>query len=760
MEKVQWIVEGMTCSNCALTVNNYLQKQGAEQVKVNPITGEVSFGVEDPAKKPALIRGIGSLGYQVVQKDGETPVATRILFANHRQRLLFCLVFTLPLMLHMFDRWIHIHWLMNPYVQLALCIPVFIAGMDFFARSAVKSIANGLPNMNVLVTIGAVASFGYSLTGTMLNLGPDYLFYETTASIITLVLFGNYLEDVSIRTTQKAIRSLARSQKVMANMIAFDGDHQEIIFPVENTVLKHGDLVLIKSGEQVPADGRILWGDAGIDESIITGESLPVEKHAKDTVIGGSMVIDGTLKVLVTAEASDSVLSNIINLVKQAQGEKMEIRKLADKISAVFVPVVLVISLITFVVNYLVLGSVADPLMRSIAVLVIACPCAMGLATPAAIAVGLGRAARNGVLFRHAQSLELFKDIRQVVFDKTGTLTTGKFEIEKYKISTADLDDDNFKRVLFSIEKYSNHPLAKTITNAWRTKNEIRWAKVVELKGFGMQATDKEGNVYLAGSYSHVIATLTHNRQKSHSSLVPGAVHNPGNYAAATTVTPALASAEAGSIEDGDNSIEDGDNSIEDGHNLYLSINGEIAGWVDMKDEIRREAKEVVSYLKSRGIKTWLLSGDRKVKCIPVARELGIDEVMAEQSPAQKSAFVGELTAKAPTAMVGDGINDAPALAKATIGISMADASQIAIETGDVILMNKGLKNLPLALGLGKHTYLTIKQNLFWAFIYNIIAIPVAALGLLTPTFGALVMGLSDVVLAINSGRLFVKKVV
>ncbi|RYY20538.1 MAG: cadmium-translocating P-type ATPase, partial [Chitinophagaceae bacterium] len=696
-----------------LTVNKYLQKQGLEQVKVNPINGEVSFEIENAATKPDLVRGIGSLGYQVVQTEGETPVKLRRLFSNHKQRLLFCLVFTIPLMLHMVDRWIHFHWLMNPYVQLALCLPVFIAGMDFFARSAVKSIRNGMPNMNVLVTIGAVASFVYSLTGTLLKLGPDYLFYETTASIITLVLFGNYLEEASIQTTQRAIRSLARSQKVMANMIAFDGDHQELIFPVENTVLKHGDLVLIKSGEQVPADGKILWGDASINESIITGESLPVEKHAKDTVIGGSMVVDGTLKVLVTAEAKDSVLSNIINLVKQAQGEKMEIRKLADKISAIFVPVVLVISLITFIINYIILGNFAAPLMRSIAVLVIACPCAMGLATPAAIAVGLGRAAKNGILFRHAQSLELFKNIRQVVFDKTGTLTTGKFVIDSYKIIDPGMTDDDFKKILFSIEKYSNHPIARSLSTTWKTKNEIRWAKIEEVKGSGMQATDKEGNTYLAGSYGYIL-----NETKN-------SLHLP-----------------------------------EDGHNLYLGINGKPAGWVNMKDEIRPEAKQVVTYLKSKGIKTWLLSGDRKAKCLLVAGELGIDEVMAEQSPAEKAFFIEGLTSGLPTAMVGDGINDAPALAKATIGVSMADASQIAIETGDVILMNKGLKNLPLALGLGKHTYLTIKQNLFWAFIYNIVAIPVAAAGLLTPTFGALVMGLSDVVLAINSVRLFVKKVV
>jgi Cu+-exporting ATPase len=331
----------------------------------------------------------------------------------------------------------------------------------------------------------------------------------------------------------------------------------------------------------------------------------------------------------------------------------------------------------------------------------------MGLATPAAIAVGLGRAAKNGILFRHAQSLELFKNITQVVFDKTGTLTTGEFVISKFEITDTTLSEEAFKRILFSLEKYSNHPIAKSIAQAWKVKNEIRWSRVEEIKGSGMRATDKEGNVYIAGSAKYLGDKLP-----------------------------------AGGV-----------------HNVYLLINDKLAGWVDVKDDIRAEAKQVIGYLKKRNIRTWILSGDHIEKCRAIAAELGIDEVVAEQSPEQKAIFVSNLNKQAPTAMIGDGINDAPALASATIGISMANASQISMETGDVILMNKGLKNLPLALGLGKHTFITIKQNLFWAFIYNIIAIPVAAVGLLTPTFGALVMGLSDVVLAINSVRLFVKKV-
>jgi len=384
----------------------------------------------------------------------------------------------------------------------------------------------------------------------------------------------------------------------------------------------------------------------------------------------------------------------------------------------------------------------------------------MGLATPAAIAVGLGRGAKTGILFRNATSLELFKDIRQVVFDKTGTLTTGKFVIADFAIDTLTVkremsnvsressvvsnqsasstdhspltihespftshasrlttpsaaeglpkaQPEEFKRLVYSLEKYSNHPIAKAITQEWKTKDEIRWNKIEEVKGLGMKATDKDGNEYWAGSY-RLVEKFTE----------------------------------------------------DDKHSVYVVENGQLLAWIDVKDEIRAEAKQVVNYLHSKNIKTILLSGDRTAKCEQLAKELGIDEVIAEQTPEQKLKKIGELNAIAPTAMVGDGINDAPALAKASVGVSMSEASQIAMQTAQVVLMGSGLRNLPTALGLGKHTYLTIRQNLFWAFFYNIIAIPVAAFGFLTPTFGALVMGLSDVVLGVNSVRLFVKKVV
>lgn len=708
METINWKVEGMSCANCALTISKYLEKEGNKNVKVNPVSGEVIFEtVAANGHLNALIKGIRDLGYEVVQEQEGAGKPVKEPMNKFLKYVLLTAPFTLLLLLHMFHSWLQWHWLMNPWVQLGLCLPVYLLGMSYFGRSAVKSLRNGLPNMNVLIALGATAAFVYSLYGTLTGQAEQYLFYETAATIITLVFLGNYMEEASIQHTQRALKSLARSQKVMANMIAFDDKHQEQIFEIENTALRVGDLILIKSGEQVPADCKILWGDATVDESILTGESLPLTKTVKDQMLGGSLLIDGTVKAQVTAAAANSTLSNIVNLVKQAQGEKPPVQQLADKISGIFVPVVIGIALVTLVANWLVLHEFTPALMRSIAVLVIACPCAMGLATPAAIAVGLGRAAKTGVLFRNARSLEVFKNIKQVVFDKTGTLTTGKFELASFRIIDRSVDEDAFRRIAFSMEKYSNHPIALCIAQSWRTKEELRWSSIEEIKGLGMKATDREGNIYVAGSYK-------------------AAAH-------ATT---------------------------DDTHNVYLLRNDQLLGWIDVKDELRPEAAQVVQYLKGKKIHTILLSGDRRAKCETVAQQLGIDEVIAEQTPQQKLDTIAHLSCQTPTAMVGDGINDAPALAKATIGISLSEATQVAMQTADVVLMHKGLKNLPLSLGLGRHTYITIKQNLFWAFCYNIVAIPVAAFGLLTPSFGALVMGFSDVVLAVNSVRLFVKKVV
>lgn len=707
MEKVAWKVEGMDCNTCAINIHRYLEKQGMKNVKVNFATGDVMFDAEQKVSSEKLSKGIFDLGYTVVNGESQIVQKRRKLFQSHLQHFWFCLPFTLVLLLHMVPG-LHVHWLTNPWVQLALTIPVYLVGMSYFGPSAWKSLRNGMPNMNVLIAIGASAAFIYSLYGTLTGQAENYLFYETAATIITLVFLGNYLEETSIASTQRELNKLIRTQKVMANMIAFDDEHREQIFPVENTMLRVGDLVLIKTGEQVPIDCKILWGDAQVNEAIITGESAPVHKFPKQSLIGGSLISEGTIKAQVTAVGDDTVLAGIINLVKQAQGEKPPVQKLADKISAVFIPVVLVIALGTLIINWIVSGDFTPSLMRSIAVLVIACPCAMGLATPAAIAVGLGRSARNGILFRNATSLELFKDIKQVVFDKTGTLTTGDFEIGKWELFPVSpgIDEEEFKKIVYSLEKYSTHPIAVSVSRKWKTSHEIRWKKLEEIKGQGITATDQQGNKFEIGSYK-IASTLTH----------------------------------------------------DDKHSVYIIINGKMLGWLDVSDEIRPEANAVIKWLHSKNIKTILLSGDRKPKCDQIASTLGIDSVIAEQTPEQKLEVITRLTKENPTAMVGDGINDAPALAKATIGISMNEASQIAMQTAQVVLMNNGLKKLPMALGMGKHTYMTIQQNLFWAFAYNIIAIPVAALGFLTPIFGALVMAFSDVILAINSARLLVKRV-
>jgi len=707
MEEVQWKVDGMSCTNCALSIHKYLQSEGIKEPKVSFMEGEVQFQLPENVNKENLAKGIKGLGYKVRGNEEATPVKKWL--DTQGERSAFCFLFTLPLLIHMLPG-VHIHWMMNPYVQLAFTTPVFIVGMSYFGRSAWNSMINGIPNMNVLVAIGAIASFGYSLYGTLIGQGQAFAYYETTATIITLVFFGNYLEDSSVQSTQRALKDLVKAQKVMANMIVFDDQHKEVIFNVESSTLKVGDLVLMNTGETVPMDCKILWGEANVNESIVTGESVPVHRTMKDPLLGGSTIENGTLKAYITAVGDDTVLANILKMVKAAQGEKPPVQILADKISAVFVPLVLGIAFITLIGNYYFTAiGFGESMLRAIAVLVISCPCAMGLATPAAIAVGLGRGARNGVLFKNAKSLETFKDIKQVVFDKTGTLTTGHFTIAAHEV-IGNITQEAFKTLVYSLEKYSNHPIAKCISKEWKSNQPVAWKTIEEVKGIGIKATDHEGNEYWAGSYKVISQNVT---DKS--------------------------------------------------HNIFVLKNNILLGWLDVEDEIREEAKNVIETLHHQGIHTILLSGDQTSKCEKVGKALGIQEIISEQSPADKLAKLEALTLQSPTAMVGDGINDAPALAKATIGISLSNASHIAIQSAQVILMNQGLKNLPMALGLGRRTYETIKENLAWAFSYNIVAIPVAAFGLLGtwgPTYGALIMALSDVVLAINSLRLFRKKLV
>ena len=703
MEKVAWKVSGMHCANCALSINKALTKQGMQQVFVNPISGDVSFETttDNPQQLPKAIKAVEGLGYTV-----QTGQAVHAKHDTHQHsklwRFWFCLPFTVVLMSHMIPG-LHWHWLMQPWVQFAIALPVFVVGMQYFGSSAWRSLRGGVPNMDVLIALGALSAFGYSTYGLFTSHPADFLFFETAASIITIVFFGNFLEDLSVQRTQAAINKLSHQQVVMANMIAYDDQHQENIFAVESTALRVGDLILIRSGEPVPMDCKILSGEAEVSEALLSGESLPVMKKPGEILVGGSVMVNGQVKAYVQAVGENTVMSGIVAMMKKAQAEKPPVQQLADKISAIFVPVVLGIALLTCLGNYY-LGhhSFATSLLRSIAVLVIACPCAMGLATPAAIAVGLGRAARHGILFADVSRMELFGTIKQMVFDKTGTLTTGKFSIADFGFS---IDPEEGKHLVYHLEKMSNHPIARSVAAAWKTSSPMRWKLTTELKGLGMQATDMEGNVYKLGSKA----------------LLPDPPPAP---------------------------LRD----------LYLLKNDAVIGWLNIADDIRPEAAELMAFCRSRGITTTLLSGDTHAKCQAVAQQLGIDNVMAEKKPAEKLAIIAELTQQSPTVMVGDGINDAPALAKATISVSLSEASQLAIQSAAVVLTEGGLSQLPTAMLLGKQTYFTIKSNLFWAFAYNIVAIPVAALGFLHPTFSALIMGGSDVVLALNSLWLGVKK--
>lgn len=696
-------VEGMTCGNCVLTISKLLEKKGATNISANAASGDVSFTTSENMDVDKVFDAIDGLGYHVVREDEGQDT-------THAPRkdptgiyLLICGILTFPLLMHMFSSW---HILHNPWVQLVLATPVFAIGIRVFGISAVRSLKHGLPNMDVLIILGATAAYVYSLIGLIFHPAQahDYLFFETTASIITLVMFGNWLEHRTVKATTTAIDALVKLQPQHARVIMTDSIGKETIMDIESRFVHAGDIVLVNNGDVVPVDGEIISGDAQVDEHMITGESLPVHKKAGHDIIGGTLLVDGNLRIKATSVGSSSVLSGIIKMVREAQATKPPLQKLADKISAIFVPAVLGIALLTVIISYFVLGlPFSEAMMRSIAVMVISCPCAMGLATPAAVAVGLGRAARNGMLVKGGDTLENLKKIKQIVFDKTGTLTTGKLHIENYILN--NIDDNAFRSVVVSIENHSSHPIAKSISRQWKDADTIDFKEIKEVKGKGMEAIDEQGNIWQLGSEKWLHSTAANNKK----------------------------------------------------YDLYLYRNSEFAGALNITDTLRPDAAETIAELKRMGYKTILLSGDKKDKVERIAAELGIEEVYAEHNPEQKNAKLDELMRIAPTAMVGDGINDAPVLARATVGISLSESTQIAIQSANVILSSNQLSTLPLAIRLGIYTERTIKQNLFWAFIYNIVAIPVAAAGYLKPTYGAGIMAMSDVILIINSLRLGIR---
>ena len=686
-------VDGMDCANCAAGIDRYLTNKGLKEVFVNFATGEVQFSLANTVlQQEDVEKGIGELGYRIINEDSIPPWWTI------ERKLWVAAFFTAPLFFQHILMVLGIPYpaaLDNPYMQLVLCLPVFLIGLFHFGRSAWAAVSHGTTNMDVLIFIGSTAAFVYSLIGTYLG-EPNYIFYETAATIITLVLVGNWLEHRSVQQTTTAIDELSQLQVEKANKVL----HSGTIVNLGVEEIKVGDILQVNEGDTIPLDGKIISGSGFVDESMLTGESLSVAKHKGQNVVGASIVQDGNFRMQVTATGKETLLSKIIEIVKTAQQDKPAIQKLADQISAWFVPIVLSISILTLVLSYFVFGvPFGNALMNSIAVLVISCPCAMGLATPTAVTVGIGRMAKEGVLVKGGQTLETFGKIKQFVFDKTGTLTTGDFAVKE--IDYKGNDSAEIHDIIYAMETYSSHPIAQSLVKAMQAKGakSILFQSVEEQKGKGMVAQDKNGNTYELGA------------------------------------------------------------SNNEAYNLSLLKNKQVLAEIKIADELRSDARETINYLHNKQVTTYILSGDKEQKVQQVANDLAIKEFYGEQHPAEKLKTIDKLSKISPTAMVGDGINDAPALAKATIGISLSGASKVAIQSAQIILLNNRLSSLTKAVGISQATLTTIKQNLFWAFAYNIVAIPMAAVGWLSPMWAALFMAFSDVVVIGNSLRLKGKQI-
>ncbi len=676
-----------------MSIHKLLEKKGLRNILVDFASEEVKFSTSDDSKLPEVIKGIENLGFKVIDDIGQHSPA---FYEPVENKFIFCAIFTAPLLMHMLLPW---HFLHQPLVQLLLCLPVFIVGCLHFGKSAWSSVKGGMPNMDVLIFIGSTSAFIYSLAGTIQNLGSQYQFYETCATIITLVLLGNVFEKRSVTQTTSAVKDLIKFQQVNANRVINGGI--EVINAKE---VRPGDTLIVNQGDKIPVDGEILSGSASVDEAMLTGESMPVEKEKYDKVIGGTILLNGNFHMLATKVGSNTILSQIINLMKKAQAAKPPVQKLGDKVASIFVPAVLLIALVTFIITYFAGGAgMQKSLMNAIAVLVISCPCAMGLATPTAVMVGLGRAAKNGILIKGGDIIEAVAHTKYVVFDKTGTLTTGKFSIDEIKVEPG-INIELIRGIVTAIEERSNHPIAKSLVEGLKKlpQQKVILKTAKEEKGLGMRAEDVEGNHYFLG-------TAKQNAQ--------------------------------------------------DHFNLSLYKNQKLLAQIAIDDELRPETASMIIKLKKMGIIPILLSGDKKTRCLKVASQIGITEVHAEKLPDEKLQVIDIYKQKGKTIMIGDGINDAPALTKADVGVSMNDASQVAIQSANVVLLNTDLLSVIKFLQISKHTLLTIKQNLFWAFAYNIIAIPVAAFGFLNPMVGAFAMAFSDVVVIGNSLRLKIKKV-
>ncbi len=603
-------------------------------------------------------------------------------------------------------------------ILLILTTPViFISGKRFY-KIFWNNLKHFTADMNSLVAVGTGAAFSFSVLITLfpeliLKAGEvPHVYFDTTVVIITLILMGKWLEAKAKSKTGSAIKKLIALKPKTALIKTAEG---EKVINIDELVI--GDIVIVKPGEKIPADGKIINGYSTVDESMLTGESFPVEKTSGSKIFGGAINRSGTFEFEVTAIGKDSVLGKIITLVEEAQGSKAPIQKLADKVAAIFVPIVIVIAIVTFIL-WIIFGgenSFTFALINFVAVLIIACPCAMGLATPTALIVGIGKGAENGILIKDGEHLELAHKIKTVLFDKTGTITEGKPVVSK--IITNGYDENELLKFAASLEKRSEHPLAEAIVKYADTK-EITIPDPIEFEsttGFGLIGKVEDKRIIIGNKnfLSNHNVTSNHFEEKAYELSSEG-----------KTV-------------------------------VYVAIDGKSAGIFAIEDPIKNTSADAIQELKSLNIKTIMITGDNKRSAGHIAEQLGIDEYEAEVLPEDKSNQIAKYQKQGEIiAMVGDGINDAPALAQANVGIAIGTGTDVAIETGDIVLMKGDLMGVVNAIKLSKATIKTIKQNLFWAFIYNTVGIPLAAIGWLNPMFAALAMAFSSVSVISNSLRL------
>ncbi len=732
-------VQGMTCASCVGRVERVLKKlPGVEQANVNLATERAEIDVTDASLVAQAIQAIQKAGYEasVVSEGEDDRLADRQLaeMTHLRMQLWLALALTLPVFIlemgaHMVPAF-H-HWVQNTIgtqtswvIQFVLTTAVLVGPGRNFYLLGIPALLKGGPDMNSLVAVGTAAAYLYSVVATflpaVLPAGTVNVYFEAAAIIVTLILLGRFLEARAKGNTSQAIRHLMGLQAKTARVVR-DGALHDI--PIEQVMV--GDTLDIRPGERIPVDGQVLDGHSFVDESMISSEPIPVEKSIETKVVGGTVNQTGALRVQATGVGKDTVLAQIIYMVQQAQGAKLPIQALVDRVTLWFVPVVMAVALLTFLI-WFILGpspALSFAVVNAVAVLIIACPCAMGLATPTSIMVGTGRGAQIGVLFRKGEALQSLRDVKVVAVDKTGTLTQGKPVLTDLVVADEFNESDVLARVA-AVEARSEHPIAQAIVMAAKEKS-ISLPDLTDFEsvtGYGVQA--KADGVAVAVGADRFMEKLGLDVN-----LFSKTAEKLGNEGK----TP-----------------------------MYAAVNGKLAAIIAVADPLKESTAQAITALHQLGLKVAMITGDNRRTGEAIARQLGIDEVVAEVLPDGKVQAVSRLAEQyGPVAFVGDGINDAPALAQARVGIAIGTGTDVAMEAADVVLMSGDLIGVPDAIALSKATMRNIQQNLFWAFVYNAALVPVAA-GVLYPAFGILLspifaagaMALSSVFVVSNALRL------